>query len=304
MSKTKLANAARRTLNDAAARAGEEYRKRTGKTGKARQFAKYTPEAKDQALSEAEVNAYQDLLTRPTYAQLERIFYAYVVFAIGQALIFCIDTVFGTNIKNDFIRFIEFASMLFGIVLTAFYIHATYKGLKFGVFQGWQKMFAQLTFCIAFVDESLAILAKFNPDIAPLYRQYVLPLSAPGMAFFSIMLVLTEPNARQFRKERIAEKNTEHQASLLRIQKKTEKINAVRRERWVRGVAVKMHSAKLYVRTVWHSIWNGYAMTQAGKQGLNLVKDVVKSNKFHVEPASGDGQSTNPDDIVVTAGKS
>lgn len=291
-------------MNDAAARAGEEYRKRTGSKGRSRQFAKYNAEARGQKLSEEEVKAYHNLLHKPTYKQLERIFYAYVVFVVGNVIVFCIDWVFDTSIRSEFRQWFEITTMYFGMGITAFYIHAVYKGLKFGVFQGLQHTFALFTFLLAFADESGALLAKFNKELAAPYTRYILPLSAPFFALSSIALVLSEPNARRARKIRISAANAEYQKALLKIQKKKEEGNAIRRERQVRRIAVKLHSMKLYFRTVWHSIWNGDAMTKAGEQGLNLVRDVVKSNKYHVQQTSGDGQSTNPDDIVVTAGKS
>lgn len=251
-------------------------------------------------IPEADVDAYKRLIELPVYKQLEKIVHAYIVFMLGNAIILAADVAFGVEIlsNNALTQSIDFVSMAFGLLMTAIFIHAVYKGLKYGVFQGLQQKAAQLFLLIAFADESASIAAKFNADVPgmiDLYTGYILPLTAPMICLFAFMLILSEPYARRYRKEKVAGETLDHEMTMSDIQKKNEKVRAERRERTTREIATTIHGLKLRARALGQSFWSSYAWEQAGRQSRGLIKDVVQTNTYAVTEKSGDGQASKGD---------
>lgn len=284
----------------------DEIRQERRKKGPGR-FSRFTKDAMAHNFTEEEMSAYSVLLNSPVYTELERIILSYIVFALGNAFLLAIDLSFGLEFDNELLRGINFVSSIFGISLTAFFIHAVYKGLKLGVFRGLQKRAAMLFGAIAFVDESFAVMARFNVGLEPLYADYVLPLSAPAMCVFSIVLILAEPISRMYRAWKRSTEQLEHVEKMSKLERDLEKVRAINRERSTRALMVMIHALKLRARGIAKSVFSWWAWGQAGKQSDALLRDVVDSNKLSklTTSTSSDGSSKVAlEDLELSAGGS
>lgn len=277
-----------------------QIKKPTKAEREARSSARRTAASIRYGIPVEDVDAYQRVNESPVYKRLQEILYAYIIFVLGNALILAADVAFGVDIlkQNEIAQALDFVSMAFGLIMTALFIHAVYKGLKFGVFEGFQKKMAQLFLLIAFADESASLVAKFNAtnaQLLDLYTSVILPITAPMICFFAMILILSEQIARRYRKVKESSIMLDHEKTMSAIQRKTEAIRAERRERTTREIAVAMHGMKLRLRSVCQSIWSGYAWDKAGSQSRNMIKSVVASSGYNSKESSGDGQASKDD---------
>ena len=245
-----------------------------------------------------DVDHYSRINESPVYKRLQEILYAYIIFVLGNALILAADVAFGVEIikAQAIANTLDFVAMAFGLIMTAMFIHAVYKGLKFGVFEGFQKKLAQIFLLIAFADESASLVAKFNASseqLLELYTGVILPLTAPAICLFAMILILSEQIARRYRKTKESNVMFDHEKTMSIIQRKTEAIRAERRERRTREKAVRMYAIKQRVHAYWFSIFYGKARRAAAKQSRSLIDDIVKSNAFAVKEPSGDGHASS-----------